>query len=525
MQVEVTILVHDVVGPVAAPTGDVANNTPVGESFSGRNNEDNFVKLVIPYIIGTSLGNAKVLTTGNSLHGVANHNERLNAAGATAVHIPAALEANFELSVGRQFKVLTNQHAIFFAHGKVGLATPIGNVTHNTPGCNFTGNFARCHYIEGEGFGIYVQVVGTVGGNTEVLTTGNAFVLGTKLYHERFNLTGSADVDAPVFVLAELELIGSGELNILGNPEFTNGGHVDVFAATPIIDGANNTPAFPYNGFGFIFAGRFILAVHGSAELVSSLVDIKVNTVGASFNSYIGAAACGLTVGSAPVQIPIVVAGELEFGILGKLVVDVEAVEMGVVFHLHVGIGCIPAVESAHDTYVVKAVLGGKDEGSGVVAEEVVAFAVALDILGTAAGDELDGANLGIFGLSFGAPVLGFVVPVVHANKLEATGRTILAEVDKAGKYVSGLFVVVQELVNFFEAPGTNVRTGTDNPNMLVQILILDNGGISGERCRYNVGVQISAVNTTVLVVGHAAFQLEVHGERLIGHAAKGENQ
>ena len=199
--------------------------------------------------------------------------------------------------------------------------------------------------------------------------------------------------------------------------------------------------------------------------------------------------------------------------------------QLVVVGHLHVGVGGIPAVEGTHDTHIVKAVLLGKHQGSGIKAEEVVTLAVALDILGTAAGHQLDRALLSLFGLGFGAPVLGFVVPVVHADQLETAGRASFTEVDETGVRIAALGVIVQVLVHLFEAPGTNGSAGTDDPHVIVEVNVLDNHRVRSKHGRNDIGVQHGGLQGIVLIIGHGTLQLEVHVEGLVGHATQGEDQ
>ena len=326
--------------------------------------------------------------------------------------------------------------------------------------------------------------------------------------------------------LAELELVAGGEFHLAGHPESSGGGHIDV--AVPVDagcrDGAGHAPAFECGlrfGFGAAAGTGLFLAEHRGAQLIGALVDVEVDTVGTGLNGDVVSVGSSAAFLSAPVEIPGVVAGELEFGRFGEGVVDVEAVEILVVSHLHIGVTGVPFVECADDSDVVEAVELGEHEGAGVEGESVVALAVALDVLGTAAGDDLDGGSLGLFGLGFRTPVLGGVVPVAYAGQLEAACRAVLAEVDKSGECSAGLFVVVEVLVDFLEAPRADCRAGTDDPDVVIGVHVEDEGVVRSQLDGSDVGKHFRGCDGIALIVGDAGAELEIQGEGHVGFSSE----
>ena len=275
--------------------------------------------------------------------------------------------------------------------------------------------------------------------------------------------------------------------------------------------------------FGFVLTGGLVLAVHGGGELVGTMVQIQIDTVGTGLNGNVGTATGDFTVGSTPVQTPCVVAGELELGILSEGLVNVEAVQVDVVGHLHVGIGLIPTVECAHDTYIAEAVLLGEDQGAGVQGEHVETVLAILGDIGITTVLQLELAGFCFRGrIIIHTPVTGAVVPAGVAGELELyTVGVLFTQIQQAGEGVAALVVVVGELEHLFVAPGTQDVNATDRIYMRIQVLIQDNGGVRSEGGSHHIGIHNRSGNGSVLVVGYAAFQLEVNREGFFGRTTQ----
>ena len=199
--------------------------------------------------------------------------------------------------------------------------------------------------------------------------------------------------------------------------------------------------------------------------------------------------------------------------------------ELVVISHLHIGVVGSPSIEGAHDTHIVEAVLLGENQGSTVQGEEIVTVAVALDILGTAIGQQSDALGLGLFGLGFRTPVKGGIIPVAGTGELEAAGRTGLAKVNQAGEGFALLLVVVQILVYLLERPGTYGSAGTDNPYVIVEGNVLHHGSIRSEYRRNNVGFLGSGADGGLLVSSHTGAELEIDGHGLFCRTSEGVDQ
>ena len=252
----------DVTVPVDAGTGNGTGDAPAFEcglrcvgvvgAFShevagaaqGCDDLEEFGFRIHEEVVDAVFGNCKVLAAcAGLIFGVEAHDEGLCVSGCAEVVGPILVLAELELVGSLELDALG--HVPGAVGGHLDVLVPLhpeaGDRADDAPlGHGIESGIGQEGFGEGDGLGggIIEEVVGAVGGNREVLAVGRCGQRLSDGHDERLDIAGSAAVVVPAAVVADLELVGSGELEPLGNMLAAVGEH--CFILVPGIAGAGD---------------------------------------------------------------------------------------------------------------------------------------------------------------------------------------------------------------------------------------------------------------------------------------------
>ena len=101
----------------------------------------------------------------------------------------------------------------------------------------------------------------------------------------------------------------------------------------------------------------------------------------------------------------------------------------------------------------------------------------------------------------------------------------VFTEVQQASKCVAGLAVIIKELEHLIVTPATHHGTGTDSPDMIIQVDIPDNSAVRSKFRRHDIGELLGNGNCRTLVIDYGSRQLEIDCKRNVSLSSEVVNQ